>query len=105
MTDVTDWAEGLDSNYGLELAHALPREVLGRLDMAVADLRAALLLVQAACATLSNVERILSDVGAQYRETNARRSDDVVNALRERTSYGRALDLAFAIDDELGRVL
>jgi hypothetical protein len=105
MTGVTDWADGLDSKYGFELAHALPPELLGRLDTAAADLQAALLLVQAAVAVLDAAGVLLEDVGARYREGNGDASDAVDDALRGRTSYGRALDLAYAIDDELGKVL
>jgi hypothetical protein len=100
-----DWAAGHDRNYALELRDELSPALLARLDTAVTDLQAALLRVQAAVAVLDGVGGILERVAAEYREAGGDASEAVYDALRERTSYGRALDLAYHIDNELERVL
>jgi hypothetical protein len=111
MTDATDhWAEGLpESNYLLDVVEELGRhpELFDRLDLAAADVWAALLLVQAAAATLEAIQRIVDDVSERYRAAEGldQRLEYVVwEALRNRTPLGNALDSVHAIADTLSKI-
>ena len=94
----------IDTDYAREVEALLTPEVIEGLQRAALVLRVALDDVKSAMDVLEPLQEAYQDAGLRRYKAGEVSTDDVYDALNERTPYGRAVDLAHDIADEVKRV-
>ncbi len=93
---IAPWWDGLDSDYARALGEAITPEMLAPLSEMADRLEAVVPAVMEAVKVLEPIIVTHRDVGLNAPEEWPL-EDEVYDALRDRTGFGRLIDIAFAI--------
>jgi hypothetical protein len=94
----------VDTDHAREVEGLLTPEVVEGLQRAAETLALVLPQVREAMNVLEPLQEAYQDAGFRRYKAGEVSTDDVYDALRDRTPYGRAIDLTHDIADEVKRV-